>query len=125
MERLDETRRRSQDGPRPAGGKPGALPGLTLRAVVIGIVLIVLNCYWVVQVSALGAANQLRIEGISPFFNAIFTLLVVTAINALVRCAFPRIALSVPELLVVYVMVSIGTALCSTDMVQVILCLMI
>ncbi|MBI3946946.1 MAG: hypothetical protein HY321_13565 [Armatimonadetes bacterium] len=123
MAPLDETRYHPSDGSGLAA-KPSRLPGLTLRAVLVGILFIVLNCYWVVHVCALGTVNRLRTEAVSPFFNAIFTLLAATAINALVRRARPRLALTNQELITAYVMASLGTALCSTDMLQAFVILM-
>ncbi|MBI3945418.1 MAG: hypothetical protein HY321_05840 [Armatimonadetes bacterium] len=104
-------------GTRPAA-RATALPGLSWRAILAGIALILANCYWMVQVSALGTANQIFPEAVSPFFNAIFTLFALTALSALLRRAHPRLGLTVHELIVVYVMVCIGTALCSGDVLQ-------
>lgn len=100
------------------------LPGLTWRSLVFGIVFMVLNIYWMIQVSALGTISQFRPGAVSPFVNAIFSLFVLALVNLALKNFWPRWAMSVPELIVVYVMTNIGTAIVSTDMVQVILTLM-
>ncbi|MBI3945415.1 MAG: hypothetical protein HY321_05825 [Armatimonadetes bacterium] len=115
---MDKIEHLSAVEPRPVTGKLTRLPGFSWRAILTGIVLIAANCYWMVHVCALGTVNQLRAEAISPFFNAIFTLFALTALSALLRRAHPRLGLTVQELITVYIMVCIGTSLCSGDMLQ-------
>jgi len=77
-------------------------PGVTLRALVIGLILIPPNCYWVVQSEAVWGTTYLTI--VSLFFNVIFTLLVLVGFNALCKQFAPRAALKQGELLTIYVM---------------------
>jgi len=96
--------------------KSADLRGVTARSVIIGILLVPPNAYWIAQM------EMVRFQGlptmVSLFFNCIFILLCLTMVNAGLRRALPRIALDRRELLVIYVMLNIGTAIVGGDMVQ-------
>ncbi len=99
--------------------RPRAEPrtlGVTWRSVVLGVVLAPPNCYWVLMM------GEVRYSGhpttVSLFFNVIFTLLVLTGANALFGRLFPRVALSRGELLVVYTLLSLSSAIAGHDGIQ-------
>jgi hypothetical protein len=96
--------------------KPGP-EGVTVRSVLLGVLLIPPNAYWVAQM------ELIRYQGhpttTSLFFNCIFILLCLVLLNGLLRRIVPRVALDRRELLVIYIMLNIGSALVSHDMVQV------
>jgi hypothetical protein len=77
--------------------------GLTLKSVVIGLILVLVNAYWVAVGSELW--NTLQVTIASLFFNAVFTLFVLSLLNLLFQKVFPKVALSQAEMLVIYVMV--------------------
>lgn len=56
---------------------------------------------------------------ISIFFNVVFCILVLTVFNLAVRRKWPKLALSQAELLVVYLMLSIASALCGHDFIEI------
>ena len=78
--------------------------GITFRAIVIGLVLIVANAYWLTVTSELVAPYSL-LTFVSLFFNAVFTLVALVLCNQLLVKLVPGRALSAQELLVVYIMV--------------------
>lgn len=91
---------------------------ITPRAILIGIALCYINDYWVVQ---LEVARYSFPTQAAPFYNVVFTLLVLTALNGLARRFFPRIALSRAEMMASYVMVSITSAVISRQMMQILI----
>ena len=87
----------------------------TLRALAIGLILILVNSYWI----AMGrATNQSYTTNISLYFNVIFTIFVLTLLNLPLRKFMPKHALSQAELLIVYVMLSISSSLAGLDIIQ-------
>ena len=83
--------------------------GVTLRAFLIGLVLIPLNVYWVVQSEAVWWGTYLTI--VSLFFNVTFTLLVLIGLNAICKRYAPEAALKQGELITIYVMLCMGSSL--------------
>lgn len=94
---------------------------VTPRVVLLALVLTVINDYWIVQLEVVRYSFATYA---APFYNCIFTLLVVTLFNMAVRKRFPKIALTRVELLTIYVMLSISSAVCSTNMMQVLISIM-
>jgi len=93
----------------------GKFPPTILRALTIGLVLVIINCYWVMMGRA---THQSYPTNISLFFNAVFSLFLLSLLNLLLKRFLPRSALNQAELLVVYVMLSVASALCGLDMIQ-------
>lgn len=91
--------------------------GASLRAVLIGAILIPPNILWLQSMELIWNSGQPTM--LSLFFNAVFTLLVVSLLNLLLRWRAPRWALGPGELVVVYVMVSLGSAVGGHDFGQV------
>jgi len=83
---------------------------------VIATVLIPLNVYWVIRLEAL--PDLAHSTELAIFFTAVFTLLMLVSVNWLVRLLVPRFALSQAQLLLIYSMVCIGSALGGCDMIQ-------
>lgn len=100
------------------GEAPAPAPALTVRAVTIACLLLPLNAYWITQMAVV------RYQGhpttVSLFFNAVFILFVLRVLNDGVRRLSPRLALQRGELLVIYAMVTLASALCGHDLVQVV-----
>jgi hypothetical protein len=96
---------------------PGRRPALiSARAIILGIFLCLVNDYWLVQLEVVRYSHP---SYAAPFYNAIFTLLVLTSLNLLLKARAPRFALSSAELLTIYVMVSITTGVCSHNMMAI------
>lgn len=92
------------------------------RAILIGLLLIPPNSYWVIQMEKVGQGPHPTT--ISLFANAIFILALLILLNNLVRRLLPRQALSQAELLGIYTMVCIGAALSGHDMVPIVIQMM-
>jgi hypothetical protein len=86
------------------------------RAVLIGAILIPINCYWMAIMEM--QWNSLDSTCVSLFFHVVFLLLLLTALNALARRRFPRLAFSQPELLTIYIMLSLASALMGRDSME-------
>ena len=90
--------------------------GVTFRAILIGIILIPPNTYFIM-------ANHLRYRSTLPttmslIYNVVVTLAVLICLNLLVKRLLPRLALRQGELLTVYVILSISSAIAGHDMMQ-------
>ena len=96
------------------------------RAWIIGLLLIPVNCYWIIQMEEVRRAAGATV--FSLFFNSIFTLWVLFSFNQ-VRDRFKRksdgtsssFSLDTKELLTIYIMVNMVTALCSYGMLPILL----
>ncbi len=86
---------------------------MTVRAVVIGLVLCVLNTYWIM---ANFMWRQAAPATVSLFYNVVFSLLVVALLNVVIRGLWPKWAFSRGELTVLYVMMAIASAVSGHDM---------
>lgn len=91
--------------------------GASLRALLIGALLIPPNILWLQSMELVWNSGQPTMQ--SLFFNAVFTLLVLALLNLLLRWRAPRWALRPGELALVYVMVSFGSAVGGHDFGQV------
>ena len=113
------------NGPRQSAGTSvptrAGRPGVTARAVVLALLLAVANDYWIVQLEVVRYSFATYA---APFYNCVFSLLVVTAANRVAKKRFPRIALTQAELLTVYVMLSVTSAVCSHNMMEILVSLM-
>jgi hypothetical protein len=96
---------------------PASHPGVTLRSLLIGAVLIPINAYWIIQMERV--RYSAHPTTLSLFFNTVFILFVLTFLNwGLYRIA-PRFALRRAELLVIYVMLGIASTMAAHDAMQV------
>lgn len=90
--------------------------GVTLRAIFIGLALMLVNVYWVTVVEV----RWYSLDGscLPLFITPVFMLIVLAGLNLLLVRFLPRVAFSQPELLVIYLMVVISETLAGHDMVQ-------
>ncbi|MCD6352079.1 MAG: hypothetical protein J7M26_08160, partial [Armatimonadetes bacterium] len=93
--------------------------GLTWRSVVLALLLIPPNVYWVEQMEMF--RYSAHPTTVSLFFNAIFSLLVLAGANHLLRRMSPRLALTQAELLMTYSMICIASCICGHDGIQVLM----
>ena len=84
--------------------------------ILLGIVLIPVNSLWIARAEALDYSGFPTC--MSLFYNVVFTLMALLAINALLRGRFPRLALNRQELLVLYGMMATGSSLVGHDYMQ-------
>lgn len=90
---------------------------VTLRAVAVALILMPLNAYWVILMEVVRYAGHPTT--ISLFFNVVFILAVLIGLNGIVRRMWPRAALAPGELLTVYVMLGLSSAIMGHDMIEV------
>src|SRR5882724_11246108 len=90
---------------------------VTLRSVLLCLVLLPINAYWVVQMEVV--RYSAHPTTISLLFNTIFELLVLTVLNKGVQKIAPRWALQRGELLLIYTILCIGSCVAGHDMLQV------
>ena len=91
------------------------MPGLTPRLLLIVLILVPINCYFLIQMELVRYTFP---TWIVPLSNVIFILMVVIVINYLIRWITPRNALRQGELLLLYVMLSVTTTLSAGDILQ-------
>ncbi len=114
-----------QEKPAPAETVVSAQPAVTpIRwwTVALGLVLIVPNNYWVVYMEKVRTGPYPTT--ISIFANCVFLLVVLLLVNAPLRWWLPRVALNRAELLTVYSMLCLGSALAGLDMIPVLVQMM-
>jgi len=90
--------------------------GVTLRAVFLGLLLIPVNTYFIMD-------NHLKYwstlpSTISLIYNVVITLTVLITFNLLLRYFLPNFALKQGEFLTIYIMLSISSAIAGHDMMQ-------
>jgi hypothetical protein len=90
--------------------------GVTVRSILIGLILMAVNAYWVTVVEV----RWYSLDGscLPLFITPVFMLFVLALLNLLLIRFAPSVAFSQPEMLVVYLMVVIGETLAGHDMVQ-------
>jgi len=81
------------------------------RALVIGLMLIPINSLWIVS-------GEMVSTTVSLFYNVVFILFVLTILNSPLKKWSPRLALNHGELLIIYVMLSVASAICGHDMMR-------
>jgi hypothetical protein len=90
---------------------------VTGRALAIALFLTPINAYWVISMEVVRYAGHPTT--ISLFFNVVFLLAVLIALNGVVRRFAPRAAIAPGELLTVYIMLALGSAIAGHDMIEV------
>ena len=92
---------------------------VTLRAVIIALVLIPFNVFWVFQSEVVWNVIQATI--LSIFYNSVFCLFLLVVVNRLLLRFKPRWVLRPAELLTIYVMLNVAIALPSVDLLQILM----
>jgi hypothetical protein len=90
---------------------------VTPRAIAVALLLMPLNAYWIICMEVVRYSGHPTT--ISLFFNVVFILAALLVLNALVRRIRPRAALSPGELLTVYIMLALASAITGHDMIEV------
>lgn len=96
---------------------PGADRRVTLKAILLGALLIPLNAYLIITTEIVWYSAHPTV--VSLFFNAVFFLFLLSLANLGLRRLAPRFALRDDEVLVVYAMIGIASAIASHDMVEI------
>lgn len=98
---------------------PPASTPIRSRAILLGLLLIPLNSYWVAVMEAVKYTGHPTTY--SLYFNCVCWLLLLTVLSEGLRRVHPKLALTRAELLCVYFMLCLGSALVGHDQVQVLL----
>jgi len=102
--------------PTAAGPDDDRASRITARAVIIGLLLIILNSLWLVDLELIEARSYP--SDLALFLNVIAFMLVLLAINRLLRAVAPRHTFTQTELLVIYIMLAMGTAVSGQNTIQ-------
>lgn len=95
---------------------PRRRPVVTLRALLLGALLIPLNCYWMAVMEI--QWNSVDATCVSLFFHVIFVVFVLAIVNRWLAARAPKLAMSPAEMLVVYIMLSIASAIAGRDTME-------
>ncbi|MFB3880577.1 MAG: DUF6785 family protein [Armatimonadota bacterium] len=88
--------------------------GVSFRAVLIGLLGIPLNTYWMVL-----TYWRFGNDAGTPYpiyYNCVFYLFALAGLNTILRRRRPQLAFSLGELLTIYIMLSVATAWCGVDL---------
>jgi len=107
---------------RQAPDSPIPVSVVRTRALALGIVCVALDNYWVIEIEKV--RHGPAVTTTSLFANAIFVLVVLLLLNAAVRRFSSRHALSGAELLCIYGMVCVGSAIAGHDMMPILIQMM-
>jgi len=93
----------------------GRNSGFTARAIILGVLLIGLNCFWIVA-----SENRViwELTDFSIFPTTLTTLFILILLNLLAARFFRNLSLSSAELVTIYVMISIATGMAGHDMIR-------
>ena len=95
---------------------------ITLRATLIGVLLIPFNSYWVLHLSYIWDSN--RPTSLALLFNVLFTLLLLIGLSVVLRRLHSKWAFTQSELLTIYAMLCQASVFAGRDMLQVLIPLM-
>jgi len=99
-----------------AGGRHAA----TWRAILIGVILIPLNNYWIMQVE--GVWNTGHSTCLSLMWNVVVNLLVLILANTfIIKRFFPKAALSQGEFITIYAMMTLAGGIAGRDSYQILM----
>ena len=88
----------------------------TPRSILIGLVMVIINCYWIMMSFFFGSGES---GTITLMYNVVFSVLVLNLANSFLFRHFPKFSLKQSELLTVYVMLTIASVLASHFTIQV------
>ncbi len=94
-----------------------------LRPIIIGTILSIANCYWIVMSEAMWFTVHITV--ISIFFNAVFAMFIILLFNQLARKYMPKASLSNSELLIIYVMMNMASAMAGHGLMQLLIPIMV
>ena len=89
------------------------------RAIALGLILIPINCYWLVQVELVQYSTYPTI--ISLIFTVVFSVFMLILLNMLLKRFLPQLALRQGELLMIYVMLSVASATAGASTMEILI----
>ena len=100
----------------PSSAEPELQRGLTPKVLVVALILIPLNVFWIIQLEVVRYTHPTLIH---PLSNVIFIIFWLIALRAMMRPFSKRALFSRAELLTLYVSLCIVSSLCSHDMMEI------
>ena len=91
---------------------------ISKKAIIVGLVLVIVNAYWVGIASELWYAVYTLV---SPFSNAVFTLVILLALNFVLGRISPRASFTHAELLLIYIMVTMVSTISGHGMMAILM----
>ena len=85
---------------------------LTIRSVLIGLILILVNCFWIIQVEL---NRWLCPTYLVPYYNVAFFLVLLVGVSILM----PGWVLTPSELLAPYLMMRMASSICSHNVMEI------
>ena len=85
---------------------------LTIRSVLIGLILIPVNCFWIIQVEL---NRWLCPTYLVPYYNVTFCLVLLVGVSILM----PGWVLTPSELLAPYLMMRMASSICSHNVMEI------
>ncbi|MBI1925363.1 hypothetical protein HYR99_14065, partial [Candidatus Poribacteria bacterium] len=82
----------------------------------IGLVVLPINSFWVIDTGIAG--HGVNFTRVSLFMNAIFVIFVLSLINPLLKKYTPRFALDTGDIVLIYAMLCVSSAIAGHDMIQ-------
>ncbi|MCG9128614.1 hypothetical protein JT359_13530 [Candidatus Poribacteria bacterium] len=95
---------------------------ITLRSILIGLLSLPLNIYLVVQTETVWTTQYPTTMAI--FFNAVFTLFILSILNVFLSRYLPKWKFSQAEMLTVYLMVTLACVVSGHDLLQATMCIL-
>ena len=90
--------------------------GASWRAILIGLLLIPPNTYWIMD-----SAGQGYPTTVSLYFNVVFCIFVIVVVNYLLTRVSSRFSVKQGELLTIYIMLAIASSVAGHDMLRVLI----
>ncbi len=82
----------------------------------IGFIILPLNSFWVIDTGIAG--HGVNFTRVSLFMNAIFVIFVLSLINPLLKKYIPKFTLNNGDIVLIYVMLCVSSAIAGHDMIQ-------
>ena len=89
---------------------------VTLRATLIGVVLIIVNAFWIYHMEIVRYSPETTT--VALILNAVIWLIALIILNVFLQRFLPRHAFSQGELMVIYVMMAIGAVICGLEFIE-------
>ncbi len=90
--------------------------GITPRALIIGLLLIPLMCFWIEYTEIVAEATDL--VAMSLIIAVVFALFVLIGINVFLKKVFPKAAFTQAELMFIYIMQTVSVGISGIGMMQ-------
>ncbi len=93
------------------------MDAISLRALIVGALLIPVNVFWIMNIEYVAYTDNVSTSAL--FFNCIWLLVLLLGLNAIWGRLSPNRNFSRAELLTIYTMLVISTALCGHDQMEI------